>query len=141
MDLVFHMRQCVHRFVLCINNVLLSRWKKEEDCDRIERQKGKWLACSDHAKFHNKNAHVFGVLGIQKLLIVKKGTRHIYRSFMNLYLAYNSGLHHDMLLFKQITKAILLYVFQSCLNLLLFFHLLCSTLLMCRTNLCTRCLI
>ena len=34
-------------------------------------------------KFHNQNAHVFRVLGIQKLRIVKKGTRHIYRSFMN----------------------------------------------------------
>ena len=70
-------------------------------------------------KFHNQNSHVFRVLGIQKLRIVKKGTRHIYRSFTNLYLAYNIGLHHDMLLFKQITRAILLSVFRSCLNLLL----------------------
>ena len=62
--------------------------------------------------FHNQNAHVFRVLGIQKLRIVRKGTRHIYRSFMNLYLAYNSDLHHDMLLFKQITRAILLSIFQ-----------------------------
>ena len=29
---------------------------------------------------------------------------------MNLYLAYNIGLHHDMLLFKQITRAILLSI-------------------------------
>ena len=91
-------------------------------------------------KFHNQNAHVFRVLGIQKLRIVKKGTRHIYRSFMNLYLAYNSDLHHDMLLFKQITRAILLSIFQLSQSSSLF-HLLRSTLLMRRTNLCTRCLI
>ena len=57
--------------------------------------------------------HVFRVLGIQKLRIVKKGTRHIYRSFMNLYLAYYTGLYHDMLLFKQITRAILLSIMSQ----------------------------
>ena len=31
MHLVFHMRQRVHRFVLRINNLLRSRWKREED--------------------------------------------------------------------------------------------------------------
>ena len=64
-------------------------------------------------RFHNQNAHVFRVLGIQKLRIVKKETRHIYRSFINLYLAYKIGLHHDMLLFKQMMRAILLSIMSQ----------------------------
>ena len=50
----------------------------------------------------NTKTRTYSVLGVPKLRIVKKGTRRIYRLFMNLYLAYNSGLHHDTLLFKQI---------------------------------------
>ena len=80
-------------------------------------------------KFHNQNAHVFRVLGVQKLRIVKKGTRHIYRSFMNLYLAYNIELHHDMLLFKQIMRVILLSILSRSPH-----YMLRSMLLMRKTN-------
>ena len=55
----------------------------------------------------------------------KEGNEAIYRSFMNLFLAYNIGLHHDMLLLKQIMRAILLSILSQSSH-----HMLRSTLLM-----------